>query len=57
MQICSFYGGTSVTEPLNIDVNQKCAFLRKKIARYSRVPVVTELVVSGTCMRAFLFTQ
>ena len=33
---------------LNIDVNQKCSFLRGKIAQYSRVLVVIELVISGT---------
>ena len=35
----------------NIDVNQKCSFLRKKITRYSWVLVVIELVLSGfQCM-------
>ena len=37
-----------VPELLNIDVNEKCCFLRKRFTRCSRVLVATELVVSGT---------
>ena len=40
-----------VTELLNIDANQKCSFVREKIARYGQMLVVTEIVASDTqCM-------
>ena len=53
MKMCSLEAVLVVTEQnfLNIDVNQKCSFLRKKLTHYRCVLVVIGLVVNGTQCR------
>ena len=47
-QIVLVISGTFCIQTSNIDVNQMFSLLREKSARYSRVLVVTELIVSRT---------